>query len=89
MDAGTLARVQFESWAALTSVPPSCGHGTAFAFEGHEVVHLHDLDEADLQLTAPVIARLGPQLAASTAVRLLRSATGSPSSWTSPPTPTS
>jgi hypothetical protein len=70
MDAGGLALMQLASWPDLTTGPAACGTGTALTFQGRQVVHFHDHDEADVYLTAPVTARLAPALGASTAVRL-------------------
>ncbi|KAF0651986.1 MULTISPECIES: luciferase domain-containing protein [Streptomyces] len=59
-------------WSALSR----CGRGECgeprclCAADGTEIVHFHGDREADVHLTRPMIAKLGPALRRSTAVRL-------------------
>ncbi|MFD0330520.1 luciferase family protein [Streptacidiphilus monticola] len=50
--------------------PSSCGTGSALRAGHRELVHMHGSREADVRLTADLIARLHDQLSHSTAVRL-------------------
>ena len=59
-----------ESWPNLVSGPPKCTVGQAFASAGHEIVHFHAADCADLHLTSTAVERLLPQLRHSSAIRV-------------------
>ncbi|WP_162930986.1 luciferase family protein [Streptomyces sporangiiformans] len=70
MNAAHRAMALLESWPNLVSGPPKCAVGHAFASSGHEIVHFHSDDSADLYLTRTAIERLLPQLLHSSAIRV-------------------
>jgi hypothetical protein len=61
---------QLATWPDLVTAPSSCGTGSALRAGHRELVHMHGSREADVRLTADLIARLHDQLSHSTAVRL-------------------
>lgn len=64
------AMTQLESWPNLISGSPRCAAGRAFGTTGHDIVHFHSDDAADLHLTHAAVHRLLPHLQHSTAVRV-------------------
>jgi hypothetical protein len=70
MTAAHRAMALLETWPNLVSGPPRCTVGQAFASAGHEIVHFHSDDSADLYLTRTAVERLLPQLAHATAIRV-------------------
>lgn len=70
MTAAHRAMALLENWPNLVSGPPKCTVGQAFASAGHEIVHFHTADSADLHLTCAAVERLLPQLRHSTAIRV-------------------
>lgn len=64
------AMTQLESWPNLISGSPRCAAGRAFGTTGHDIVHFHSADAADLHLTHAAVHRLLPHLQHSTAVRV-------------------
>lgn len=70
MTAAHRAMALLETWPNLVSGPPRCTVGQAFASAGHEIVHFHSDDSADLYLTRTAVERLLPQLAHASAIRV-------------------
>ncbi|MCZ4511165.1 DUF5519 family protein [Streptomyces sp. ActVer] len=70
MTAAHRAMALLETWPNLVSGPPRCTVGQAFATAGHEIVHFHSDDSADLYLTRTAVERLLPQLAHASAIRV-------------------
>ena len=70
MTAAHRAMALLETWPNLVSGPPRCTVGHAFASAGHEIVHFHSDDSADLYLTRTAVERLLPQFAHTTAIRV-------------------
>ncbi|GAB3015332.1 DUF5519 family protein [Streptomyces pseudoechinosporeus] len=70
MTAAHRAMALLEGWPNLISGPPKCTVGHAFASAGHEIVHFHSDDSADLFLTRPAVERLLPQLRHNSAIRV-------------------
>ncbi|WP_221348457.1 luciferase family protein [Streptomyces beigongshangae] len=70
MTAAPRAMALLETWPNLVSGPPRCAVGLAFASAGHEIVHFHSDDSADLYLTPTAVERLLPQLLHSGAIRV-------------------
>ncbi|MEU3793307.1 luciferase domain-containing protein [Streptomyces fructofermentans] len=74
MTAAHRAMALLETWPNLVSGPPRCTVGQAFASRGHEIVHFHSDDSADLYLTRPAVERLLPQLQHASAIRVRQGA---------------
>ncbi|WP_394428497.1 luciferase domain-containing protein [Streptomyces sp. SGAir0957] len=70
MTAAQRAMTELGTWPHLVSGPPRCSVGHAFGAEGHELVHFHADDCADLYLTSTAVERLLPQLRHSSAIRV-------------------
>ncbi|MEV2192335.1 luciferase family protein [Streptomyces phaeochromogenes] len=70
MTAAHRAMALLETWPNLVSGPPRCAVGHAFATAGHEIVHFHSDDSADLYLTRTAVERLLPQFAHASAIRV-------------------
>ncbi|MEU9955769.1 luciferase family protein [Streptomyces sp. NPDC050982] len=70
MTAAHRAMALLETWPNLVSGPPRCTVGQAFASAGHEIVHFHSDDSADLYLTRTAVERLLPQLVHASAIRV-------------------
>jgi len=49
-------------WPALELCNADCGAGTGLAHGTRQIMHLHRPDEAELNLTSPVINRMAPEL---------------------------
>ncbi|MFE1955519.1 MULTISPECIES: luciferase domain-containing protein [Streptomyces] len=70
MTAAQRAMTELGTWPHLVSGPPRCSIGHAFGPAGHDLVHFHSDDCADLYLTAPAVQRLLPHLRRTSAVRV-------------------
>ena len=75
MTAAHRAMALLETWPNLVSGSPRCTVGHAFASAGHEIVHFHSDDSADLCLTPTAVERLLPQLLHTSAIRVRPGAT--------------
>ncbi len=64
------ARDRLACWSALSCGPAPCGAAHCLCAGETEIVHFHGDNEADVHLTRPLLARLGPALRRSTALRL-------------------
>ncbi|GGX73950.1 luciferase family protein [Streptomyces minutiscleroticus] len=69
MTAAHRAMALLETWPNLVSGPSRCAVGHAFASAGHDIVHFHSDDAADLNLTRTAVERLRPQLQHNSAIR--------------------
>lgn len=56
---------QLIAWPGLESGRASCGIGTAYQYDGTQILHLHTGEAADLRLTRPFIERLDQVLTES------------------------
>ncbi|MCX3060067.1 luciferase domain-containing protein [Streptomyces beihaiensis] len=70
MTAAQRAMTELGTWPNLVSGPPRCSVGHAFGCAGHDLVHFHSDDCADLYLSSPVVQRLLPQLSHNSAIRM-------------------
>lgn len=70
MTSAPRAMALLETWPNLVSGPPRCAVGQAFVSAGHEIVHFHSDDSADLCLTPTAVERLLPQLQHASAIRV-------------------
>ncbi|NGO11944.1 DUF5519 family protein [Streptomyces sp. HC44] len=70
MTAAHRAMALLESWPNLVSGSPKCTVGHAFTSAGHDIVHFHSADSADLYLTRTAVERLLPQLLHNSAIRV-------------------
>ncbi|MZD09612.1 hypothetical protein GTW43_31710 [Streptomyces sp. SID5785] len=70
MTAAQIAMTELGTWPDLVSGPPRCAVGHAFGAAGHDLVHFHSDDCADLYLTSSAVQRLLPQLRRASAIRV-------------------
>lgn len=64
------AKDRLACWPALTRGRARCGTHLCLCSDGAEIVHFHSDVEAEVHLTHRLIAKLGPTLRRSTALRL-------------------